>query len=225
MSAIPLLASQVMDFAAALLNDPFRTDYTYGAQLPYLNMAINELNEQLMEANVPITNKVSTIYKVKAGQNSIINLHIEMSEIQEVLERMQGTENKFMHLDRKEFPVDYPQTNSLLFWCWEDQSLKFNVKGANEPKDVKIDYVGWAMQHAVDEHTVIGTSTAATYLYNKTASLCAMFIGENETRAGLLDVQAEKAMERILAISNKGKQQIMTRHRPFRASYKLRGHA
>jgi hypothetical protein len=50
-----------------------------------------------------------------------------------------------------------------------------------------------------------------------------MFIGENETRAGILETQAEKAMERLTGINNKGKQQIMTRHRPFRAAYKARG--
>ena len=36
----------------------------------------------------------------------------------------------------------------------------------------------------------------------------AMFIGKNETRAGVLEVQAEKAMERLTTISNKGRQQI-----------------
>ena len=47
-----------------------------------------------------------------------------------------------------------------------------------------------------------------------------MFIGENETRAGILEDKAEKALERITGINNKGKQQMMTRHRPFSASYK-----
>ena len=50
-----------------------------------------------------------------------------------------------------------------------------------------------------------------------------MFIGENETRAMVLDAQAERAMDRLLGINNKGRQQIMTRHRPFRASWKARG--
>jgi hypothetical protein len=63
-----------------------------------------------------------------------------------------------------------------------------------------------------------------SYLSYKTAALCAMFIGENESRAKILNDQADEAMERLEGISNKGRQQIMTRHRPFRAAYKSRGY-
>ena len=54
--------------------------------------------------------------------------------------------------------------------------------------------------------------------------LCSMFIGENETRAQVLNEQAEQAKERMEGISNKGRQHIMTRHRPFRAAFKARGY-
>jgi hypothetical protein len=57
----------------------------------------------------------------------------------------------------------------------------------------------------------------------KTAALLSQFIGENESRAQLLNGEAELAVERMASIDNKGRQQMSTRHRPFRASYKARG--
>ena len=75
----------------------------------------------------------------------------------------------------------------------------------------------------VDPTTIIPVMNCRSYLSFKTAALCAMFIGENQTRAQILEAQADEAMERMTGMSNKGRQQMMTRHRPFRAGYKARG--
>ena len=40
-----LTAAQVMDASASMLNDTAKTSYTYVAQIPYLNMALRELQE------------------------------------------------------------------------------------------------------------------------------------------------------------------------------------
>jgi len=232
MSTTNLKAGEVMDRCAALMNDPAKTDYTYVAQLIYLNMAIDELVESLEESNSSPTNSTSAVIVVSKGTTMItpiegtgtVHYPIDLVEIQEVGERLMGsTQDVFMRMGRREFLSAYPANNALLFWIWEDQCIKFNPNGALTDRDVQLKYVRQALTQAVDENSVIGTINARSYLSYKTAAFCSMFIGENETRAQVLDAQAEKALDRITGISNKGRQQIMTRHRPFRASYKARG--
>jgi hypothetical protein len=231
MSTTSLTAGEVMDRSAALMNDPAKTDYTYSAQLPYLNMAIDELIELLEESNVSPSNQTSIAITLEIGENRITPVEdittphypIDLIEIQEVGERLAGTEDLFVRLGRREFLQAFPANNSLLFWCWEDQIIKFNPNGALARREVQLRYVRQAVTLAEDETSVIGTINSRSYLSYKTAALCAQFIGENETRAGQLEEKAERAVERMTGISNKGRQQIMTRHRPFRASYKARG--
>ena len=224
MSTASHTAAAIMDRSAALMNDAAKTDYSYGVMIPYLNMAIEELNGLLEEANVPITNQVSTIYEVPSGANTILNPPFDLVEIQEVGERPKGNVSNFLPLPRREFPDIYPATNSLLFWCWMNQKLMFNPNGANAPMEVQLKYIGLGMSLVRDPEAIIGSIHSISYLSYKTAALCSMFIGEDSDRASILEEQSEKALERIIGISNKGKQQMMTRHRPFRASFKMRGY-
>jgi hypothetical protein len=231
MSTTSLTAGEVMDRSAALMNDPARTDFTYAAQLPYLNMAIDELVESLEESNSSPTNQTSAVITVPIGSYMITPFeHLttphypdDLVELQDVGERATGTSDPFLSLGRREFLQAFPPNQSLLYWVWEDQIIKFNPLGALSNRDVQLKYVRQAITQATGAASVIGTINARSYLAYKTASLCSMYIGENETRAGILATEAERALERLTGISNKGRQQIMTRHRPFRASWKARG--
>jgi len=231
MSTTSLTAAEVMDRSAVLMNDPAKTDYTYLAQLPYLNMAIDELVETLEESNSSPTNNTSATIVIPVGKNKITPIEhaetphypFDLIELQEVGERSTGTQDPFLPLGKREFLQSFPPNQSLLFWIWEDQMIKFNPSGALSSRDIQLRYVRQAISQAANELSVIGTINARSYLSYQTASLCSMFIGENETRAGILATKAEQALERLTGINNKGRQQIMTRHRPFRASYKARG--
>lgn len=226
-----LRADEVMNRSAALMNDPQKTDYTYDAQLPYLNMAIDELMEQLEESNVGSSNKTSDPIIIPVGTAKITSSEssatphypYDLIEIQEVGERLSGTTDTFLQLSRREFLDNVPPSTSLLFWTWEDQEIKFNPNGANTIRDVQLKYIRLPVQQAQNENSLIGTIGSRSYLSYKTAALCSMYIGENQSRASALDQQAEKAWERMLGISNKGKQGIVTRRRPFRAAFKSRG--
>jgi hypothetical protein len=238
MSTTQFSAGQVMDRVAILLNDPNKTDYTYTVMLPYLNMAIEELSDIMAEANTPFTNLTNTnhlgpIY-VLAGTPFLVYPEYEVNpawpkyppdliEIQEIGERVKGDVGPFRRLPRKEFPEVFPQTNSLLFWVWERGIVRFNAWGSSVDMEVEMKYTYQGLPYVVSSDSLIHMIGSRTYLAYKTAALCAFFIGENETRAGVLEAQAEKAVDRSIAISNKGRQQIVTRHRPFRAAYKARG--
>jgi hypothetical protein len=55
-----LTSGTVMNQAAALLNDPSRTVYTYPVQIPYLNQALQELQELFELNNIPVTDTVTS---------------------------------------------------------------------------------------------------------------------------------------------------------------------
>lgn len=231
MSTTSLRAKEVMNRSAALMNDPERTDYTYSAQLPYLNMAVDELMESLEEANASPTNQTSAAIVIPVGTSKLTptesaelpHYPYDLVEIQSIGERTSGTTDAFLLLARTEFMNDFPATSSLLWWYWEGQEIKFNPNGANTEVEIQIKYVRQPIQLAQNEDSLIGTIGTRSYLSYKTAAFCSMYIGENETRATALDAQAERAMERLLQIGAKGRQQIVTRRRPFRAGYKSRG--
>jgi hypothetical protein len=227
-----------MDRAANLLNDPNKTDYKYTVMLPYLNLAIEEYSDLMAEANTPVSNMTSTnntlppiiipvgVAFITIAESAIVGAPKypdDLIEIQEVGERQQGSLGPFIRLERREFPMAYPATNSLLFWYWERSIIRFNDNGATTPMEIELKYLSQGAPYVATPDELIFAVGARTYLAYKTAALCAMFIGENESRAEVLERQAEKAIERATSISNKGRQQIVTRHRPFRASYKSRG--
>jgi len=88
---------------------------------------------------------------------------------------------------------------------------------------IQLTYVRQGVPYVASELSMINMINSRSFLAFKTAALCARYIGENESRAQQLDGEADDALERTTTISNKGRQQIMTRHRPFRAGYKMRG--
>jgi hypothetical protein len=210
---------------ALLMNDPQMTEYNITSVQGYVALAMGELSDLLEEANIPTTNKVS-VHPVNIGSNSLVNPPFDAVEFQEVAERVRGSNGPFIPLPRKEFPDASPQTNSLVSWSWQSKELLFNKNGANVPMEVQLRYIrrpglGW---ESSGDDPIVADITSHQFLVYKAAALCARFIAEDLPRAALLEDYAEKAFERIVAISNKGRQQIMTRHRPFRAGYKMRGY-
>ena len=232
-----LTAGEVMDRAAVLMNDPAKTDYTYITLLPHLNIALDELKASLADnqSGISIGNALPLV--VPKGTAAIwppdypfqpptvLKYNVDITDIQEIVERrVGGGENEWTLMTRLEFHPLHEPMDILGSWAWEQRAIKFGPKGAKTDREIRIKYIIFEERMtAVDETTIIGHADLRPYLSFKTAALAAMFIGENPERAGLLEAQASEALDRIMSIQNKGRQNVMTRHRPFRANYKLRG--
>src|SRR5215510_11939599 len=72
MATVDLVASTVMNDAAALMNDNARQVYTYTAQIPYLRIAMNELEEKYELNAISSTEKASAVIQVNAGVTEIV---------------------------------------------------------------------------------------------------------------------------------------------------------
>lgn len=222
-----MIAGDVMDRSATLLNDTAKTVYNYVVQIPFLNMALDELQELLELNNVPMTNEVSAVIPIAVGVTTIgaltgPQLPTDLIEIQGVYERLTGTTDSFLEVTRCEFlPTITVITSSLIYWSWQVQIIQFI--GANTPRDVKLNYIGATLPSITLSTTPIALFNAKSFLSYRTAALCAQFVGENPTRADALNSDATLALDRVIGINTKGRQVIVTRRRPFLAAYKARG--
>ncbi len=226
---IYMLASDVMDTSAQLMNDALRTQYTYAVQIPYLNMALNELQELCELNNIPTTNKTEADIPVLVGQTEIVfnaaspnpSLPNDFIDIREILERTLGSDESYVPLTKFTFlPTAFPPINQLCYFSWENQKITFI--GATSDREVKLQYIGSVFVAVRDKDDPIKMINAKSFLQYRTAGLMSEFIGENKTRADALNGDAQISLDRSLGISIKGSQAIATRRRPFNQAWKLR---
>ena len=212
---------------ASLQNDTAQSVYTDAACLPYLNIALDELQEYFELNNIPVTNDVSAVLNVLLG-TSVISftsspaLPSDLIEIQRLWESPEG-ENAYVPMTRKEFIPHNLETGTAInrfgVWAWVEQQIK--LIAANVDIDLKLDYIKsiFATPIAIGAVGVdLPIINCKTFLGYRTAALCAHFIGANKTRADELNGFATIALDRTLGIATKGRQSIQTRRRPFRRS-------
>jgi len=234
MATPDLTSGQVMDSAAALMNDAAKSIYSYTIQLPYLNIALQELQETFELYEMPVTDTVTDAVMTLPANNDRIGfgivapfLPIDMIEPQYLWERITGIDPYTPMARLKYLPryMEGVENTQLIWYVWESQQLRFMPASASI--DIKMDYirnlfVPFTQTNGTDQVNIIN---AASFLEYKTASLLSNFVGENPTRAKELAGESELAMDRSLGISIKGRQSTTTRRRPFRSSYKRRQYA
>lgn len=233
-----LLATTVMDNAAALLNDQSMQQYTYLIQIPYLNMALSELKEYFELNNVPVTDTVTDTGLViltdrtEIGFAPLVPLAIDylpadLIEPKIVWERQEGVDPyvPMTRVDALPRWQEGVELNQFIWFTWQSQAIRFLP--ANQNNELKMDYIRDLFATVTTGNYTtydVAVINAQSFLQYRTAGLCARFIGENPTRAQELDGQAGLSMDRALGIGTKGRQAILLRRRPFRASYKNRSY-
>lgn len=231
MATVDLVASTVLAKSASLLNDTARTVYTYTAVLPYLQIALQELEEHYELNNIPSTQLSSSVLNIPAGISQLIynaapgvaELPDDMIEPQQLWEREEGID-PFVPMSRRDYiphNMEGILTGRFGFWIWENNAIKFLP--CNRDNDIKIDYIKNIFAPLVNENSLINCINASTFLEYRTAALCAEFIERNKPSADALNVYAILALDRATGIGVKGKQTILSRRRPFRAAFKRRG--
>lgn len=224
--------AEILSMSASLQNDTAQTVYTNAAMLPYLNMALRDLQELFELYNIPVTNATSAVINCPTGTTTISfggspTLPGDLIEIQQLWESNEGA-NQWTPLTKKEFLPHYLEgapTNMFIVWAWIGNQIKFLP--SNQDRDIKIDYItslfGTILIGSINTELGVKLKNIFSYLGYRTAALCSMFIGENPERASALSSQADSALSKSLGISIKGGQAIGVRRRPYRQNYKQRG--
>jgi hypothetical protein len=225
-TTVTLTAATVMDTAAALMNDVAKSLYTYVKQIPYLNIALQELQEIYQLNDIPVTQTRSAVLNVTAGVSAIgfatapTALPTDLIEPIELWERAEGVDPYTPMSKLNVLPL-FLAGNAIpqfIYYVWQDNEIR--VLPASQDNDIKMDYTKRLFTAITTSTDNIAVINAQTFLEYRTGGLLAEFVGENPTRAQALNNDAGLAIDRALGIGNKGKQNIMTRRLPFRAGYK-----
>lgn len=225
-----LLASEVMDLTAAALNDANKTVYTYTVQIPYLKLALQELQEIFELNSLSVTEASSAVIPVNSGQTEIQfnvtsgpRLPDNLIEPKQLWERNRNS-NPFIPMTKLEFiphGLTGTQTNQFTYWVW--QQNKIILLSSNADNDIKIDGIFSLFPKYVNQHTIIPVINAQNFLAWRTAGIIAEFVEKNESNATKCNGNASLSLDNIKGISIKGKQSIVTRRRPFRGAWNRRG--
>lgn len=218
-----LQAKELMDSSAAALNDTGLTKFTYLKQIPYLNIAIKELEEVMQSNNISVTNEQNTSIIILAGATEIaaIDMPTDMVEPRVLYERDTNSSEDWQLMSKVDFlPPFVELLQSLIYWCYINQEIKFI--GATSDRQLKLQYIARRQPKIVDPTNAITILNADTFLIYRNAALCAQYIGENKERADELNINAGMALDRFLSINNKSRQSSPVRRRPFMAGYKVR---
>lgn len=230
-----VVVSSIMNSAAALQNNVSKTIYPFSVQIPYLNMALKELQELFELNSVPVTDKTSAEITIPAS-NGIVEIGFapdspipntpylpnDLVEPQVLWER-EFNVNPYVPMTKVGIFPQYLvgiEIQQFLFYIWENQ--KIQVLGCVQINQIKMEYTRFLFAEITAEDDEIDIINSESFLQYRTAGLLARFVGENPTRADSLDNDAALAIDRVLGVGAKGRQTIMTRHRPFRSSYKRR---
>lgn len=227
-STATLTAATVMQAAAALLNDVARSVYTYAIQVPYLNMAVQELQEFFELNNIPVTDTVTgVVINIPTGDIRIAfdngvnpSLPDDFIEPKVLWESPEDTDT-WTPMIRQDFLPRYmegTEISQFIVYTWQSQEIRFLP--ANQDNDIKMDYIRRIFTPVVDENSTLNVVNAQSYLEYRTAALVAEFVAENPTRASSLNSDASISLDRVIGIGTKGRQAITVRRRPFRSGYK-----
>lgn len=222
-----MTAAEPMDMCAGLLNDTAKSRYTYAVQIPYLNMALSELQQQLQLNQVPYINQAnstSSPITVTTAQTSIggtgATLPTDFYQPVRLYERTAGSGQSYIQMTEVEFlPPIVTKTTALIYWAFIHNIIQ--LVGALSNTEVVIQYIANPLATITASTTTIGYSEGGLFLGYRTAALCAQYIMEDTERAQSLNSNAGLSLDIILGIDIKTKQAITTRRRPFRAGYKM----
>lgn len=195
------LASEVMDLAAALLNDAAKTKFTYAVMLPYTQSAWNKFQMHLQENGIPVMREISAVIDVAINATTI-NLPSGLIQPISLGERKDGTTDLFYPVDEKDIPEMDPIAE-IRFWEWREENI--NINPPTSAREVKLRY--WkSLNPCSSQSSNLNALNSTEYLANKTASLTARYVGEDSVRADYLDAEAERYKDIALNLEVRAKQ-------------------
>jgi len=210
-----IVASDIMDGAAAILNDVNRRLFTNTIQLPYLKRANKSLEQLLAVYDIEINHETSAAIDVAAGAKSV-DLPNDFLVPNKLYERADGStkESDWVQMQEVDEIPNAAMGTTLGVWSFEDNTIK--LLGSTADREVKLVYERMlaaisAANSPVDDYKI------QPWLEAKTAELCARFVGENKAKAD--DIKdnelalAEDNLLRIFVLDQQG-----VRHRRGRYS-------
>ena len=212
-----MLASEVMDEAAALMNDANKLTWGYTQLLPYLKRAYSTLELHLLLNGVRNVKEVSAIIPVVKGEPTIIlpDGFVQPISIEERAFQSQDGFNPVTESDwEQSLTVD-----SIMYWNWREEGLKINPPRID--REVRLRYRK-SLIPIIGENTNITIPSSKAYLSAKTAANASAFGASNVERAAILNSEASECLMMLINAEIRNQQGVKFRRRPYGASRRAR---
>ena len=205
-----MLASEVMDEAAALMNDAGKLTWGYIQLLPYLQRAYRTLELNLFLNGVRSLKEVSLVTHVPQFTTEIV-LPPDFVQPIAIGERAAGSSDGYNMVTESEWDQDL-KVDSIYYWVWREEGLKVNAP--NLDREILIRYRKGLTQ-ILGENSNISILLSKPYLSAKTAANASAFGASNMERAGVLNTEANDCLTMLINSEIRNQQGLRFRRRPY----------
>lgn len=212
-----MLASEIMDEAAALMNDSGKLTWGYPQLLPYLQRAYRTLELHLFLNGVRSLKEVSAIIPVSKGSVDVL-LPTDFVQPVSMGERALGTADGFFTVTESDWDKRL-DSETIQFWIWREDALKINTPSTD--REVMLRYrKGLTVINS--ENSNITILLSKPYLSAKTAANAAGFGASNMERAGVLNAEANDCLSMLISAEIRNQQGARFRRKPYGYSRRAR---
>lgn len=211
-----MLASEVMDQAASILNDTALSLYTYAVQTPYLKQATEVLQKRLAVFGIQVERVVSASISVAANA-TYVTLPADFLLPVSLQERNVGeNDDQWVDMDERAWE---PITEPIAYIeYWSFRNNRVYIRECSVAKEVRMKYIR-TLTAISSSNSTVDVDASKNYLAAKTAELCARYIGQNSDLANEIAGREVEACEddllRMYVLQ--GQSANRGRRRPFRA--------
>jgi hypothetical protein len=213
-----MLASEIMNEAAALMNDAGGFTWGYTQLLPYLKRAYGTLELHLFLNGVRDLKEVSAVVPVIAQSTTVTMLPDDFVQPIFIEERGFGSTDPFYPVAESDWEQDF-KADSVMFWNWRDGNLQINPP--NIDRELRLRYRK-GLTPIIGENTNITILLAKPYLSAKTAANASAFGAANAERAAILNSEANAELQMLIAAEIRNQQGVSFRRRGYGASRRAR---
>lgn len=206
--------------ARGLLNDPTGAIFKTDPMIVLANKVYRELQTKLSAMGIAVTKKDSTLSVLTAGDSVLTSgsgLPNDLLYPIEVRERLYPSADRYADMQEKDWKeLDVTPRTFLGYWVWQEDELKFPV--ATTDRQLHIRFVK-TLGSITQTTSPIQMAGVSTWLSQRLASLSALVIGANQTRADALALDLVTIWDDLKATLVKRKQSIPVRR--MRTRYRV----
>lgn len=214
---MPTTAGSVMLRAANHLNDPNQLMFTNTVLLPFLNMALESLEEELGKHEISAFKKVSITIDVDAEDNQLTNLPVDFIEPISLHERNRDSSEDWVEVDEKaEIDSNLIVRPSTQIIQWSRRNIGVYINPPSQDREVLLYYIA-GITPALVAGTVIDIEGARRFLALDTARQASRDLGNSPTKSLSLEKDTDKALNNVITRLQKGDQgSLGTRRKAYR---------
>lgn len=214
---MPVTSGSVLLRASTHLNDPLQAIWTEAIMLPFMKMAINELEEEMSVFELTPLIQDSAILPVASGSTTLAGLPSDFIEAISMIERAQGaTDNEWMDVpETKDMDNNLVVRPVTYIGEWAIRNTTILINPPTENREVTLSYIRGLVEPTTGNN--IDIVSAQWLLGLLTAKNAARDAGNSPTKAASFDSDITRARDRLIRRLQKNNQSVMgARRLPYR---------